>query len=190
MKIKICDKNKEKINEVLRQEQGRAKVRTICYDDLAWLSSCAEQLLEEANIPKKGRVGFQYEYAENDTAKAYRSAVNSTYVKLERSNNKQWFIVEAERRSLFAGDNSIDKLLYPINDGIKLISKTIISAIKEKRAYIQQARRVHKQIIVPENIKTFEKQIKILDNIMDIIDTRSEDKIIDYFTQYYPEYVI
>ena len=195
MKISICNKNKHKILSVISAAEGRAKVRTINYIDLVDYSENAETLLDLYNVNKMNRVGFQYEYAENDTAKAYKSAVKSTYIKLHRGSNRQWFLVDIERKSLFAGNKSIDNLRLPKDYGLKLIIDTVKNAQSEGRGYNQKVNRIQKQIIIPDNDIAFEKRLeKELVTVMLLLNDPTvnldSENYLDLCIEQYPEHFI
>ena len=194
MKIKICEENKNEILRVLKKEEGRSKVRTINYDDVVDFSNYAESLLKQSKINQKDRIGFEYEYATNDTAKAYKSVVKSTYIKLYRGSNKHWFLIDVERKSLFAGDASIDNLRYKKQYALGLIVDTINDAKSEKKGYIQNINRIIKNIIIPENDTLFEdtlkREINLIINLIENTSININSKNYHICIEKYPEYFI
>lgn len=95
MKIKVEDKNIEKLQRAIEEAEGRAKVRTITAMTVKWAVTAVEQTL---NIPKKHMVGIKVhcDLHAQKYPNAYKYTPESTQFDLERFASG-WFVTNIER---------------------------------------------------------------------------------------------
>ena len=97
-KILITESNKEEIEELLSQAQGKARVRCFDADDIITLANEAEAKLESLGVAKKYRIGTVIHYSEYASKRAKKWSEDITEIKLKRGN-KEWYLIEAVRIS-------------------------------------------------------------------------------------------
>lgn len=133
MKLKIHEKNKEKIEEVLKQIQGKARERIFDYIGVESLIKIAEEKLDKLGIKKKNRHKCTYRYSDSyyQKSKKYRSVC--TIIEIERNRN-DWYLTDAKRELCWPnGENKImlsdDARDQKLEDILK-ISKNRVTSIK------------------------------------------------------------
>lgn len=96
MKIKIDEKNKQKIEEILKQVQGKASARILKTYEIFKLAAQAEKDLDELKISPSNRIGSEFVYTEGTGCSTKKYSVDATYIRLKRGT-KDWFFIEVER---------------------------------------------------------------------------------------------
>lgn len=107
MEIKIDEKNKQKIEEVLGKVQGKASERIFDYIGVESLIKIAEENLDKLGILKKNRHKCTYRYSDSyyQKSKKYRSVC--TIIEIERNRN-DWYLTDAKRELCWPnGENKI-----------------------------------------------------------------------------------
>ena len=96
MKIKVDEKNFDKLNEAIKAAEGKARERKIDARDVVWMVNRIEK---ELRIPKKRMNGIVAvcDYNAQKYPNAYKYTPESTWVWLQRFPSG-WFVVDVERR--------------------------------------------------------------------------------------------
>jgi len=102
MNVKIEQKNKEKVEEVLAAAQGKASVRTVDFTALLELATSAEKELDRLEILKKNRKDCELIFSEGPATKPRKYIAEATWVTLKRGA-QEWFLVDAKRDRVFQG---------------------------------------------------------------------------------------
>ena len=94
-KIIIKEANKENINEVIKQVEGRATARLVDYNNVIHAINLIENQLD---IAKKDMIGIvaDIDYNAQEFPHAYKYTPESTHVKLERCSSG-WALVDIKR---------------------------------------------------------------------------------------------
>lgn len=95
MKIKVCDKNMDKLNAAIKEAEGKAPARTITAMTIKWAVTAVEQTL---NIPKKHMEGIRVrcDLHAQKYPNAYKYTPESTQFVLERIHGA-WYVTKIER---------------------------------------------------------------------------------------------
>jgi hypothetical protein len=96
MKIKIDNKNREKLTKIIDAANGKAKTRLVSVDDLFYFADNCEKHLEKNSVPLSARSGCQYVWHEGVGCNSYGYSATATRVQIVRGT-KDWFLVEADR---------------------------------------------------------------------------------------------
>lgn len=83
MKIMVNEKNRGKLEEAIREAEGRATARTII---VRWIYEAAERIEKTLGIPKNAMVGIKadVDYYNQNFPNAYKFTPESTQFTLER----------------------------------------------------------------------------------------------------------
>lgn len=99
MKIKIENKNKEKLEAALKEVNGKATSLTVT--SLTELLAVVERAERKIHmIPKKDQVGIAVTYRPCGPSKSYKWQSATTCIKVERFPSG-WFLVEADRAEIW-----------------------------------------------------------------------------------------
>ena len=114
MNIEICKDNENKINEVIKQAQGRARTHMLDYSIVETSIDEAEDLLKREKIEDGTK--FEYEDTVNQeysigTFETHRKKA-TTYWRIKKRSNKKWFLIDVKRIKSF---NTYYHLKYPID---------------------------------------------------------------------------
>jgi len=102
MKIKITEKNNEKLESVLAKANGQCRERLVDKFDLYKFVNRVERHLNRLGIPKKYWVGTQASYCECIKSKSYKYRATATKVTITRGSSA-WFLVLARRENTGVG---------------------------------------------------------------------------------------
>ena len=97
-KILIAQTNVDKLEELLKAEQGRANARCFDATDILTLANEAEAKLDSLGVAKKYRIGTLIHYSEYASKRAKKYSEDITEVKLKRDRTN-WYLIEVSRRS-------------------------------------------------------------------------------------------
>lgn len=96
MKIRVCDENRERIEQEIKKAEGSATTRTLTYDDIV---DGIARVEKELAIPKKYLLGISF--TEDINAQtfpaSYKHAPFSTWFTAEYMRTG-WFLTGVERR--------------------------------------------------------------------------------------------
>jgi hypothetical protein len=95
-KIIICEKNKEEIETLLNQVQGKSYVRCFTVDDLVALAKKAELKLDKLQVALKYREGTWVHYSIPANKHAKKWSEQTSEIKIQR-DKKHWFLIEIKR---------------------------------------------------------------------------------------------
>jgi len=101
-KIKITEKNNDKLQAVLDKANGKCKERLVDVSDLYRFVRKVEAHLSQLGVPKKLWAGTTYSHCEAITCNAYRYRATATKVVIERGAST-WFLVLAVRTATGVG---------------------------------------------------------------------------------------
>lgn len=104
MKIKICDKNKNKIEALLLLVQKKAYTRVISFESLMYTASQLDKMMAIMYIHDKQ--GIRYHEHANNTDTSYKWDVNTTHFTLERGV-KDWFLIDVDRVETACGSQNM-----------------------------------------------------------------------------------
>lgn len=125
IKIKIIPENKDKINDIISQSEGKASVRTCDFSDVLKLSEMLESRLDKYDVPKKYRSGSQGSYCQQIGVKAYKKIsyhANSTQIYILRGST-DWFFTGADRIEIDPASSSSDYNFYPCPEAIECVKR-------------------------------------------------------------------
>ena len=113
MKIKINEKNKDKINDVLNNEQKRCSVRTTHYDDVVNEVEAVQSILDKL-MYKKNQVGVIATIDPNaqDFPGAYQGIPTSTIITVEKCPSG-WFLIDCKRTYCCRASQRVQLTLTP-----------------------------------------------------------------------------
>ena len=105
MKIKVCEKNKNKIEALLEKTNGTASEHTICsYRAVQARAALLESDLERLGLPKKHRIGTCARIESGEKcATGYKYDRIGTEVHFIRGAS-DWFITDIKRSTLYPGE--------------------------------------------------------------------------------------
>lgn len=103
LKIKICDENKDKINEIIMKAEGKARVRRVDFSDCVWLAKKAEKHLDIYELPEKLKSQCKIFYKEIINSPWYKGEATSTHIGLLRGSNGFWYLIDVERIEIKPG---------------------------------------------------------------------------------------
>ena len=112
MKIKVCQENAEKIQEVLDKAQKGARERKAHSYQVFQARTKGEKLLDSKEVPQKYRKGFRIIYGETISCNSYNYIPRATFFTLERGS-KDWFLVSAVRKDTAARRGASDMVITP-----------------------------------------------------------------------------
>lgn len=101
MKIKICEENRARINEVFAEIEGTGYRRCLSYDGVSAMSRRAENAMNDAGLPSSRRQGASGRIS-HDVPKAYHYLFKSTSATLYRGK-EAWFLTAADRDEWWPG---------------------------------------------------------------------------------------
>lgn len=94
--IMICEKNKEAIEALLNQVQGKAYIRCFTADNIIAFAKKAELKLDTLRVALKYREGTWAHYSIPANKHAKKWSEQTSEVKIKR-NKKHWFLIEVKR---------------------------------------------------------------------------------------------
>ena len=142
MKIKICDKNQNRITESLEKENGRATSLTICsYQAISELARVSEKKLSD--LPKKYRQGAALVFVPTGPSRSYGYKAKTTRVELARGSS-DWFLVNIEKIDIFPGSAGVDSIALSTDQfermvDVKMDGFCAITKAKGEDASIERA---------------------------------------------------
>ena len=121
MKIKITDKNREKIQALPDTANGRASDHTYRdYEDLAALVTEAEGRRAHQRMSKHEATGMRLDCTSGDSVpRAYKWSRNATRVELT-SCATGWCLTALDRATIYSGGGGLRTILTPTLDGVVL----------------------------------------------------------------------
>ena len=105
MKIKIDKKNKEKLENLLDEVQGKAYTRIVTFEYLMYVVSQLDKKMAMMYLHDKK--GVRYHEHANDTDTSYKWDVNTTHITLERGT-KDWFLIDVDRVETACGSQNME----------------------------------------------------------------------------------
>lgn len=107
--IIVNDKNKDRINEIIKAAEGRSVVRTIDYDTIVRDIKLIESLL---CIPKKSMIGITAHVDHNAQKfpRAYKYTAESTHYYLTRADSG-WLLYLVERDDCLPPNEAVQLML-------------------------------------------------------------------------------
>ena len=130
MKVKIVEANRQKINVMLGEINGKSLAHTAHDKHIFELAELMEMRLEKFSIAKKDRAGAKASgMSGGDVPAAYRySRIINTYT-IERKSS-DWFLIDAQRDEVW-GNASKDRLsLTPAQRDIAVAKFTAQFAVQ------------------------------------------------------------
>lgn len=119
MKIKIIERNKEMIENLIEKEKGDLKLK-ITYYHIKALTLISEEWLDEFNIAKTDRNGVNIRVCiarDRGITRRKSRNINSFNLILERGDGEDWFLVECKRgKALRWEDEDGWKIMVWMND--------------------------------------------------------------------------
>lgn len=96
MKIRVCEENKERIEQAIREAEGRATARTLTYADIV---DGIARVEKELSIPKKHLVGISFTQDVNAEIfpAVYKHTPMSTWYTVEYGRTG-WFLIAVDRK--------------------------------------------------------------------------------------------
>ncbi len=128
MNIEICKDNENKINEAIKQEQGRARTMILDYSIVESLIDKAEEHLKRENI--EDGTNFEYEYTINqkDSVSIRPSKKANTYCRIKKSSKGKWFLIDIRRMKLsYVSDNLQYLIDYALEKSIKCANYSMMN---------------------------------------------------------------
>lgn len=125
IKIKICEENVQKINDLIKKAEGKATARTCDYTDVLNLSEKLEGRLNKYDVPKKYRAGASGSYCQLIGVKAYKKIsyhASSTQIYIIRGGNG-WFFTGAYRIEIDPASSSSDYSFYPSPEAVECVRR-------------------------------------------------------------------
>ena len=103
MKLKVCEKNRYAINDLLAKANGKACSHTYNnYGNVFSVSLCLEKALEDYGVPKSyRRATTAIVQSGNRTAKAYEYGARTTTLAFYRGGD-HWFLTDIKQSELWA----------------------------------------------------------------------------------------
>ena len=132
MKIKITEKNAEKIEQALKLVNGKAERHTYTTaDEIIQSAKLAEKFLVDALIPKNKRsgAGFVNESSSEKMPNSYKYKRQTTIIFLQRGSTG-WFLTDVQKSNRFP--DQLGKFRIKITETQKEISLKNFCSSKEK----------------------------------------------------------
>lgn len=102
MRIKITEKNKEKIESLISASQAGCKTRLVSYDIIVYKIECIADFFEFHSIPLKVRAGKKVtvDYYAQTFSRSYKYPAVSTVFEVEiGANGRDFFLTDIHRGS-------------------------------------------------------------------------------------------
>lgn len=128
MKIKICEENKDKINEEIAIIEGKATARTCNFEDVVKLVDFAEKHLINFYVPKKYWNKFQASYCEKIGCGSYADkyySANTTEISITRGS-KDWFLTDVKRIEINPRDAKNGYSVKPTSEIIDIVREKAV----------------------------------------------------------------
>lgn len=108
----ICEKNREAIENMISEAEGKATARCLTFKDL---TSRIEQLEKVLGIPKKDMEGIKYDLDDNaqNFPLAYKYKPDSTHAVIERTGGK-WRLIKVYRYTCRREKHTFECLEMPV----------------------------------------------------------------------------